>query len=257
MNENILVSIIMPAYNAERTIDEAIQSVCQQTYGIWELIIVNDCSSDGTECIVTQYMQKDNRIHLINNKQNAGVSEARNIGITSSNGKWIAFLDSDDKWKNEKLEKQVKLLTEKPLTDLVFTGSAFINQQGVFSKYILNVPEKIKYRQLLKQNIISCSSVVVRKKLAQNYRMQYDDMHEDYAVWLQILKAGYFAAGINEPLLIYRISDHSKSSNKKIAAKMTFKVYRFMNLNYIKSVYFFLHYAVKSINKYKKIEKGF
>lgn len=257
MKEDVLVSIIMPAYNAERTIDEAIQSVCQQTYGEWELIIVNDCSSDRTEWIVKQYMKKDNRILLINNEQNIGVSETRNIGVSSSNGKWIAFLDSDDKWKKEKLEKQVKLLNENPWADLVFTGSAFINQQGVFSKYILNVPEKINYRELLKQNVISCSSVVVRKELVNNYRMQYDDMHEDYAVWLQILKAGYHAAGINEPLLIYRISDNSKSSNKKSAAKMTFKVYQFMNLNYIECVYFFLNYAVKSINKYKKIHRGF
>ena len=257
VKEDILISIIIPAYNAEKTIDEAIQSVFQQTYQKWELIIINDCSSDKTEEFVKKYLDQNNKIIFLNNEKNLGVSATRNKGIAASKGEWIAFLDSDDKWNSEKLEKQVRLIKKNKMADLVFTGIAFINHRGLVSQYLLEVPESIGYRQLLKQNLIYCSSVMVKKELVINYRMQNDKMHEDYAVWLQLLKDGYHAFGINEPLLIYRVSENSKSRNKRYAAKMTYRVYRFMKLNCIECVYFFMIYAVRNIYKYKKIREGF
>ena len=108
-NKEKKVSIIMPAYNAEKYIEEAIYSVLAQTHKEWELIIIDDCSSDNTEQIVLKYVSKDTRIRYLKNPVNLGVSKSRNLGIKKSKNDWIAFLDSDDCWENDKLEKQLKL----------------------------------------------------------------------------------------------------------------------------------------------------
>lgn len=251
-----LISIVMPAYNAGHTIEEAIRSVIAQTYTNWELIVIDDCSSDNTFSVAEYLAMTDRRIRLLKNARNAGVSATRNIAVTVANGAWIAFLDSDDMWASDKLHKQMALLNNKPDASLIFTGSAFVNAENRMASYHLHVPEHITYRQLLKQNLISCSSVLVKKDLMDEYPMKYDNMHEDYAVWLQILKGGHLAYGIDEPLLIYRLSGTSKSSDKKRAAGMTFRVYRFIGLNYIQALYYFCWYAVKNLKKYRSIRTG-
>lgn len=248
-----LISIVMPAYNAEKTIKDAIQSVINQTYKHWELLVIDDCSKDSTKEIVQQLCKKDTRIILLKNEKNLGVSKSRNYGIRKSRGSWIALLDSDDMWVAEKLEKQYRLLNQREDADLIFTGSSFINSDGDNFTYILHVPKQIIYKQLLKQNLISCSSVLVRRGLLELYPMQRDDMHEDFIVWLQILKKGGKAYGLDEPLLIYRLSVKSKSGNKKKAAQMTYQVYRLMGLNTAQSIYYFFWYAVKNYEKYKRI----
>lgn len=252
-----LISIIMPAYCAEKTIECAIHSIQAQTYKNWELIIIDDGSEDTTWNLITNLSKVDERIHCFKNLKNMGVSETRNRGINLASGDWIAFLDSDDSWTSKKLERQIQLLEKQPDAALIFTGSAYINDKGIVAAYHLRVPLQISYRSLLKQNVISCSSVLVKKELMLRYPMKYDDMHEDYAVWLQILKNGGKALGIDEPLLIYRISENSKSSNKKSAAYMTFKVYRFMGLNMIQALYYFSCYACKNIKKHYRIHRSF
>lgn len=252
---SMLISIVMPAYNAENTVKETIQSVLMQTYTEWELIVIDDGSVDSTPEIVETLAASEPRIYCIHNKKNSGVSKARNIGIAETHGEWIAFLDSDDMWEPDKLEKQVDLLGQKPDADIIFTGSSFINRDGKKSSYHLQVPQSVTYRKLLKQNIISCSSAMVRKKWILKYPMAHDDMHEDFAVWLQILKDGGRAYGINEPLLIYRMSENSKSGNKKKAAVMTYKVYRYLGLNPIAALYNIFWYAWKNMKKYRLIRK--
>lgn len=251
---NPLISIIMPAYNAEKTIRDSIESILIQSYQNWELIVINDCSEDNTYAVILETAKKDCRIRTLDNPCNSGVSESRNLGIAAAQGVWIAFLDSDDIWKSDKLEKQVSLITEKKDADIVFTGSAFIDGLGKQSAYFLVVPSKISYHGLLKQNLISCSSVLVKKALVVKYPMKHDEMHEDYAVWLQILKNGGHAYGINEPLLLYRLSNDSKSSNKIKAARMTYKVYRHMGLSYFQSLYYFSWYTWRSLRKYYNIQ---
>ena len=255
--EKGLVSIVMPAFNAAAFISESIDSVLRQTYRDWELIIVNDCSSDSTSDIVRGYREQDPRIIILTNDRNQGVSMTRNRGVREAKGDWIAFLDSDDLWTPDKLERQMRLLhngeENGEMPDLVFTGSAFIDSSGRPASYCLEVPKRISYHELLKQNLISCSSVLVRKELVLKYPMEHDDMHEDYAVWLQILKNGGHAYGINHPLLIYRLSQSSKSGNKKKAAAMTYKVYRFMGLNPVQSFYYFCWYAYRNMKKYYAI----
>lgn len=248
------ISIVMPAYNAEKTIQESIQSVLLQTYHNWELIVVDDCSKDSTHTLVLNMAKSDCRITVLQNTHNFGVSSSRNLGITMACGEWIAFLDSDDIWKKDKLEKQVGMISQRLDADLIFTGSAFIDSKGNKSSYCLDVPSKISYHGLLKQNVISCSSVLIRKYLVMKYPMKYDEMHEDYAVWLQVLRDGGHAYGLNEPLLIYRLSNNSKSSNKKKAAYMTYKVYRYMGLGFMESLYYFSWYVWRNLRKYQKIQ---
>jgi teichuronic acid biosynthesis glycosyltransferase TuaG len=248
-----LISIIMPAYNSERYIGDAIKSVIGQTYQHWELVVIDDGSRDNTIRVAEELSRADNRIKLYTNKKNQGVSATRNRGISLASGDWIAFLDSDDMWVKDKLEKQV-VHSQKLCVDFLFTGSSFINEEGDFYQGIFEVPEKVTYRKLRTHNVISCSSVLIKKRFFADIQMENDDMHEDYAVWLRVLGTGVSAIGINEPLLIYRISRNSKSGNKMKTIKMTYKVFRFIGINPIGSTYFMLRHILGSIKKYRKIK---
>ena len=241
------VSIIMAAYNAERTIGEAIKSVLEQSYNHWELIVINDCSMDNTAGIVLSFA--DSRIHLLTNEKNCSVSVSREKGLEIATGEWIAVLDSDDRWDSKKLEKQIDL-AQKTGADLVYTGSAFMNDNGDPIDWQLHVPLTLKYRDLLKQNLISNSSVLVKTNLYSEYYALGDNMHEDFAIWLGITKSGKIAYGIDEPLLTYRISSSSKSSNKIKAAKMNWNTYRYVGLSFVESAYYMCWYTVNGILKY-------
>lgn len=245
-----LISIIMAAYNAEYTIGQAITSVIQQTYADFELIIINDCSTDRTVDVINEFIKKDARIRLINNSKNMGVSYTRKHGLDEAKGSWIAILDSDDLWLPEKLAKQIEF-QKKNNADLLYTGSGFMNVDGKQINWKLNVPEVITYRQLLKQNILSNSSALVRKDLYEKYYAVGDDMHEDFAIWLQILRNGIKAYGINEPLLVYRLDDKSKSGNKLKAAMMNWNTYRYIGLNLLEAAYYEFWYAINGLCKYK------
>lgn len=255
MEQSTLISIVMPAYNCEKYIGQAIDSVLMQTYTNWELLVINDASTDSTEEIVKRKQKLNPKIYLYSNNVNLGVSKTRNIGIELANAKWIAFLDSDDMWHPDKLEKQIGILKENEAAQLIYTGSAFIDECGKKAEYILHVPKTVSFQKLLKQNIISCSSVLVNKKKLLNFKMPGDKMHEDYAVWLQMLHEDTKAYGIDEPLLIYRLSSKSKSSNKINAAQMQFRVYRFIGLNILQAVYYMIWYILLNLKKYHEIHK--
>jgi len=254
MSNDGLISIIMPAYNSENTIDEAITSVINQSYLNWELIVINDCSKDGTEKKINNYISEysEKKIIYIKNEINLGVSESRNLAIQSSKGEWIAFLDSDDKWETTKLKKQIDLSKSKK-ADFIFTGSKYINGEGKKFNGRLEVPIYVDYKALKKHNIISCSSVLIKREIIINNKMKYDYLHEDYLVWLKILKSGVVAFGVNEPLLIYRIDQNSKSGNKLKSIKMTFNVFRKLDYNTLFSTFYTISHLYRSIIKYKKI----
>lgn len=247
-----LVTIVMPAYNCEKYVVEAINSVLAQTYKNWELLVLDDGSKDNTLQIIEEFSQKDPRIKALRNRKNIGVSATRNRGIGLASGDWIAFLDSDDMWEPFKLEKQFKVENENS-AEFIFTGSSYINEEGEPFNGMFEVPRRLTYKKLRNQNVISCSSVLVKKKYFKNIKMEKDEMHEDYAVWLRILKLGVTAYGVNEPLLIYRISRNSKSGNKMKTVKMTYKVFRFIGINPIGSAYFMTRHVIASIWKYKGI----
>lgn len=248
-----LISIIMAAYNAERTIEQAVTSVLNQTYKNFELLIIDDCSKDNTLSIAENFKQKDNRVKIIKNEKNSGVSYTRKHGLEEANGEWIAVLDSDDAWDTDKLEKQIRLQKETG-GDLLYTGSAFMDNDGNPIDWYLHAPQKIEYKQLLKQNLISNSSSLVRKKLYEKYYVSDDCMHEDFAVWLGILKSGKCAYGVDEPLLIYRLSKKSKSGNKFKAAKMNWNTYRYMGLNVFAAFYYECWYIVNGLLKYRNLK---
>jgi len=252
-NEFGLISIIMAAYNAEQTIEQAVSSVLKQSYKNFELLVIDDCSKDNTLSIVENFRKSDDRVKVIRNTQNSGVSYTRRHGLEKAKGEWIAILDSDDAWATDKLEKQIKLQKDT-CADLLYTGSAFIDSDGNPIDWYLHAPYKIGYKQLLKQNLISNSSSLVRKELYSKYYVSDDGMHEDFAVWLGILKSGIFAYGVDEPLLIYRLSENSKSGNKFIAAKMNWNTYRYMGLNVFSAFYYECWYVINGLLKYRNLK---
>ena len=133
MEKRYGVSVVMPAYNSVSTIHRAIDSVLGQSYCNWELIVVDDCSSDETADILKKYSDKCEKIHIITNENNLGVSCSRNRGVQAAKNEWIAFLDSDDYWENRKLEHQFEMLKKYPAMEFCFTGSAFIDETGKIS----------------------------------------------------------------------------------------------------------------------------
>jgi len=246
-----LVSIIMAAYNSEKTIATAIRSVQEQTYTKWELLVINDCSEDHTVEIVSSFV--DSRIRLLHNKKNCGVSISRKKGMEIAQGEWIAVLDSDDAWASDKLEKQIKL-AKRTGAELIFTGSAFMDNDGNPIDWQLHVPTILSYRELLKQNLVSNSSVLVKADLYRKYYAIGDGMHEDFAIWLGITRDGIKAYGIDEPLLIYRLAKASKSSNKIKAARMNWNTYRYVGLNPLAASYYMCWYIVKGLLKYSHLK---
>lgn len=254
--EPYLVSIITPSYNSEKFISMTIDSVLRQTYRNWEMIIVDDASTDNTCTIIYDYCKKDNRIKLIRLKKNSGAAVARNRAIEKSKGKYIAFLDSDDIWLPEKLKIQVEfMLKNKHL----FTYSAYkkIDEYGI-KIGIVGVPEKISYNGLLKTCVIGCLTAVYDAEMLGKIPMPLIEKRQDFGLWLKILKKIKFAYGIKEPLALYRVRHNSISSNKKNAAFFTWKVYRNIErLNIIISIYYFTHYAIKGIlrTKFPRIAK--
>ena len=247
-----LVSIIMPAYNAEKYIAESIRSVIKQTYQNWELIVADDCSTDDTAEIVNSF--SDARIHYYKCVKNSGVAQTRNFGISKADGEWIAFLDSDDLWEPTKLEKQIGFIENSRTAKLVFTASAFVNENGIRLGYILPAPKTVTTKELLKQNVLSCSSILIAKEYIKKYPFPSGEViHEDYVSWLKILAEIDTAYGINEPLLIYRVSSGSKSGNKFKAAKMQWNAYKEYGLNVVQRAYYMAFYAVNGLKKYRRI----
>lgn len=246
-----MVSIIMPAYNAENTLSQAVTSVLSQTYRNFELIIIDDCSTDATSTLAHGF--GDSRIRVLTNQKNSGASQTRHNGVSSARGQWLAFLDSDDAWAPDKLEKQLRVQKERN-ADLVFTGSAFIDQSSTPKDWTLHVPETISYRKLLKQNLISNSSVLVRKDYFLSCECLCGGLHEDFVCWLRMLKSGALACGIDEPLLIYRLSPTSKSGNKLKAAKMNWRAYRTAGLCIPEAAYYMVFYTVNSLLKYRHLK---
>lgn len=250
-----LISIIMAAYNTEKTIEQAINSVLSQTYTNFELLVVNDCSTDRTAELVKSIAAKDSRVRLISNVKNSGVSYTRKHGLEEAKGSWIAILDSDDAWAPKKLEKQIDL-QRRTNADLLFTGSAFMDSDGQPIDWYLHAPAEVTYRQLLKQNVLSNSSALVRKELYAKHYAIGDGMHEDFAIWLSILKKGTKAYGVDEPLLIYRIAKSSKSGNKVKAARQNWNTYRYVGLNLMEAIYYECWYIFNGIRKYRNLSNN-
>lgn len=247
----MLVSVIIPAYNAKQYIANAVYSALEQegiAEGDIEVIVINDCSSDDTDAAM-QPFAKDDAVIYIKNEQNLGVAETRNRGIRMARGTYIAFLDADDWWEPDKLAAQLALL-ERTGAPLCCSGRALHEADGTPTGRIIGVPETITYKQLLHTNTIPCGSVVMRTDIAREFYMSHAELHEDYILWLQVLKTYGAAVGINEPYLHCRLSEGGKSRNKLKSAKMQYGVYRYMGFGPIPSLYYLFSYAVNGVKKY-------
>ena len=156
------ISIITPAYNCEKYLSEAVESVLKQTWEDWELLIIDDCSKDKTYECMQKLARQDKRIRVFQNEHNSGSAATRNYGVRQATGEWVAFLDSDDLWREEKLEKQMAVIEKNPEASFLFTGSAFIEDDGMTIAHVLHVPQRINRRKLLGQNVISCSMRILQ-----------------------------------------------------------------------------------------------
>lgn len=247
-----LISVVMPAYNAENYIGEAIRSVQSQTYTNWILLVIDDCSTDHTADVVQIFANTDDRIRLFRNTHNLGAAKTRNRGFELSEGEWVALLDSDDVWHSDKLEKQLTVALNSG-SEIVYCSYSLISYDGQkISDYI--VPEQTSYDDMLKESVFSCSTTLLAKSVVDNNRFSPDYYHEDLVYWLQLLKKGYSASACCEPLADYRIVEGSRSHSKVQSAKNRWEVYRKVEkLSLLKSLSVFLSYTARGLRKYKRV----
>lgn len=245
--EGPLISVIIPVYNGAKMIRKALESALKQRMPL-EIIVLDDCSKDDLDNVMAGYLHNP-VIRYVKNKENMGVATTRNRGVTMAAGKYVAFLDADDWWEEEKLKKQLECI-KKSNCVLCTTGRELMTPEGVLTGRTIPVEEEVTYEQLLRHNSINCSSVLLETQVAKEFPMKHEDSHEDYIMWLEILQKYKKACGVNEPLMKYRLSSKGKSGSKWNSAKMTFKVYRYMGFGVLKSCWCFLNYAVNGIIKY-------
>ncbi len=227
---------------------ETLDSILAQTYKNIEIICIDDMSKDSSRLIIEDYAKKYENIRPILLEENGGVANARNVGIAKAKGRYIAFLDSDDIWMPEKLEKQLKFMQENKYA-FTFTGYRFMDADSKLLNTVVHAKKELTYDKLLRQNAISCLTVVIDRKYIKDIHMPKIH-HEDYATWLSILKKGYKAYGYDEILAKYRTRQNSLSGNKLKAAGWTWNILRNEEkLSLLKAGYCFLYYAF--INVYK------
>lgn len=243
-----LVSIVIPVYNASEFIKDTINSIKNQTYQNYELILVDDCSKDDSVKIIEE--NKNEQIHLIKNLKNKGSAESRNVGIKEAKGEFICFLDADDIWNNQKLEKQISFMKEKKCA-FSFTGYEFLKYDLEPTSKIVHVPSNINYSQALKNTTIFTSTVMFNLNYIKKEQIYFSNVKsEDTATWWRILKQGYIGYGIDEVLSYYRRSKHTLSSNKIEALRRIWNLYRNVeHLNIFKSSYCFLLYAYHAVKR--------
>ena len=211
----------MPAYNSGRFIEQSIRSVLSQTYTDWELLVVDDCSTDDTTSIVASF--KDKRIHYLRNEHNMGAALSRNKAIQAAKGKYIAFLDADDKWLPTKLEKQVGFMQKN---NIPMSYTAYCIQHPTHTDYCIHqCPTTQNYYQLTKWNRIGCLTVMYDREQIGTIQIPHIDKRNDYALWLTILRKGYTAHGIQEPLAIYRSHNGVSKGNKLAFLKYHYQMF--------------------------------
>lgn len=255
MKNNALVSIITPMYKGAAFIGETIQSVLNQNYNNWEMIIVDDCSPDNGEGIKVVKQFTDSRIKLIESKVNKGSSGARNIALKEAKGKYIAFLDSDDLWHKNFLEEQLSFM-EAQNASIVFSSYRRIDEitkEEILSPFI--VPDKVNYNSLLKTCPIFPSTAIYNIEECGKYYFNEElgSLRDDYVYWLSMLKKIEYAYGNSKILVDYRLRKSSVTSNKKQVIIPQWRVLRNVEkLPLYKCCYYMLYWAIVSFIKYRK-----
>lgn len=250
MKKEELVSIVVPVYNAEKFLKDTIQTVLEQTYPNWELLLVDDCSNDNSVDIIKEYVKDDKRIRLLKNEKNSGAALTRNHGIKEAKGTYLCFLDADDLWEKEKLEKQLKFMKDNCCA-FSFTDYEFADSNGIPNGKKVKVPKTINYKQALKNTTIFTSTVMfdLRKLTKEDITMP-NVKSEDTATWWKVLKKIEYAYGINNIMVLYRRSANTLSSNKIKAVKRIWDLYRNVEkLTFLASIYNFSWYCFNALKR--------
>lgn len=248
--EGKLITVVMPVYNAERFLSEAIDSVLSQTHDNLELLLIDDCSKDNSPMIAKEYEAKDKRVKVIVSEKNQGVAISRNIGIRRANGKYIALLDSDDIWEKDKLEMQLKLLEEEQ-AEIAYSSYDFIDESGVHILKPFIVPKRTNFEQMLYANDIGCSTVMIEASFFKQHLFKPDFYHEDYALWMEMLQTEAKAVGLENVYVHYRKVTGSRSDNKWNAAKQRWIIFRDeLRLPVWKRVWAFCNYTINGVKKH-------
>jgi teichuronic acid biosynthesis glycosyltransferase TuaG len=245
-----LVSVIVPVYNSEKYIKDAIESVLNQTYKNWEMIMVNDCSTDHSKEIIARYVALDQRIKCYDLEENSGAAAARNRAIELAAGRFLAFLDADDIWVSDKLEYQIHYMLQNGYA-FTFADYELINDNGDSLEKTIIMPTSISYDEYLANTIIQTVTVVLDRQYIRDVKIPLLTRgHEDFAAWLAILKDNNIAHGINKSLGKYRRTPGSLSSNKFRSAGKTWYVYREVEkLGRIKALKCLVSYAFFAVKK--------
>ncbi len=246
-----LVSIITPTYNAAKYVEETINSILVQTYSNWELLITDDCSKDNTLDIIRNYVAKDSRIHLFVLGENSGAAVARNHSISKAKGRYIAFCDSDDRWRPDKLERQLKFMSDNNY-DLTFTSYTLVDESGGKIVGVMKCPTSVNYKQLLRSNDIACLTAMYDTRNLGKVYMPLIRKRQDWGLWLKIVKQIGLAYGLQYDLAIYR-QGGGISSNKIEMLKYNYALYHdvehFSKLKSFELLYFHFipYYFIKRI----------
>ena len=243
------VSIIMPCHNGASFLHQAVESVIAQTYEDWELLIIDDASSDGSVAMAEEYCAKDSRVRLLHTKQSTGKpATPRNIGIEAAAGQFIAFLDCDDKWTPSKLEHQLPLFEHKNCA-AVFSFYKKMDKEGNVRPAAVTSPAVVNFDQLLDGNCIgNLTGIYDTTKVGKVYQKEIN--HEDYLMWLKVLQKGFVARNTGTVEAYYRESDTSVSGSKLKALGWTWSIYRQeLGLSFASSLVHFIKYAFKGLGK--------
>ena len=243
------VSIIIPVHNAKNYIDETVNSVLSQTEKDWELILAENGSDDGTAEELERLSLTDERIRVLR-LTTKGVALARNEGLKASKGRYIAFLDADDLWKPEKLEKEIRFMQETNAA-FAFTGYEFGDENAAPTGKIVHVPETLNHKQAMKNTTIFTSTVMFDTNLIDKEKLFMPNIKsEDTALWWSVLRQGYLAHGLNENLVLYRRPAKSLSSNKIEALRRIWNLYRkWEKLSFFKSCWYFVNWAFRAVGR--------
>ncbi len=245
------VSIVIPVYHLEKYIRTTMECVLAQTYSDWEMVLVEDGGNDRSGEIIEEFIAEkgmQDRIRLIHQKDEFGAAAARNTGVRESKGRYIAYLDVDDVWLPEKLEKELSFMRAMD-AGFVFTGYEFADADAVGNGKVVRVPETLNYKQALKNTTIFTSTVMFdTEKIPREKLMMPKIKSEDTALWWRLLREGNLAYGLDENLVLYRRPGKSLSSNKLEAIRRIWMLYRKAeHLNVFASAYNFVFWAFRAV----------
>lgn len=218
-----MVSVIIPVYNKEKYLEQSIKSIINQSYNDWEIILVDDCSTDNSATIISKYTAEYPNVIYQKQEKNSGAAVARNTGLTLAKGRFAAFLDADDEWLPKKLEKQLAFMKGKNAV-ISCTALECIDEDGTPLSLVRPVIKEIDYNFLLKNTMIATSTVIVDRGQIGDFQMPLRRKGQDYATWLKLLRKGDKCYGLNEVLTKYRVMNDSLSSNKWSSIKQVWEI---------------------------------